>query len=64
MSRDRSEVPCKPLFLRAPITLDTLVEEIGRVELRTKTAVLSRAITEYAERHHPELHRRIMEVAK
>lgn len=64
MSREKNEVPCKPLFPRAPITLDVLVEEMGRVELRTKTAVLSRAITEYAERHHPELHRQVTEAAR
>jgi hypothetical protein len=54
MSREKSEVPCKPIFLRAPIPLDELVEHIARIERRTKTAVLGLALEEYVERHHPE----------
>lgn len=54
MSREKNEVPSKPIFLRAPIPLDELVEEIARLERRTKTAVLGLALEEYVERHHPE----------
>jgi len=55
MSRDKNQVPCTSFNLRAPATLDALVEEVARIELRTKTAVLTLALTDYVERHHPEL---------
>lgn len=54
MSREKSKVPSKPIFLRAPLTLDALVEHIARIERRTKTAVLGLALEEYVERHHPQ----------
>ena len=55
MSREKNQVPCTSFNLRAPVSLDALVEEVARTELRTKTAVLTLALTEYVERHHPEL---------
>ena len=55
MSQDKIRFPCPTFSLRAPVVLDALVEEIARVELRTKTAVLTLALTEYAEHHHFEL---------
>ena len=55
MSRDKNLVPSTSFNLRAPAALDALVEEVARVELRTKTAVLTLALTQYVERHHPEL---------
>lgn len=63
MSRDKHQVPHKSLFLRAPASLDQLVEEMARVELRTKTAILTLALTEYTERHHPELYTQYKAVA-
>lgn len=64
MSRERNEVPSKPIFLRAPINLDALVEDIARIERRTKTAVLSLALEEYVERHHPEQYAQYKESGK
>ena len=63
MSRDKNQIPCTSFNLRAPISLDELVEEMGRIELRTKTAILTLALTEYMERHHPELFTRYKAVA-
>lgn len=63
MSREKSQVPCTTFNLRAPVSLDALVEEMARIELRTKTAILTLALTEYTERHHPELHTRYKAVA-
>jgi predicted transcriptional regulator len=57
MSREKNQVPCTSFNLRAPVSLDALVEEMARIELRTKTAILTLALTEYVERHHPELFR-------
>ncbi len=54
MSRKKCKIPCKSIFLRAPIPLDALVEHIARIERRTKTAVLGLALEQYVERHHPE----------
>ena len=63
MSREKNQVPCTSFNLRAPVSLDALVEEVARTELRTKTAVLTLALTEYVERHHPTLHTRSKAVA-
>jgi hypothetical protein len=63
MSRERNQVPFTSFYLRAPVSLDELVEEVARVELRTKTAVLTLALTEYTERHHPELFAKYKAVA-
>jgi hypothetical protein len=41
--------------LRVPGNLDDIVEAIARVEFRTKCAVISMALTEYARQHYPEL---------
>ncbi len=54
MSREKNQVPCTSFNLRAPVSLDALVEDIARIERRTKTAVLGLALEEYVERHHPE----------
>jgi len=56
MSREKNQVPCTSFNLRAPVSLDALVEEMARIEWRTKTAILTLALTEYVERHHPALH--------
>jgi len=40
---------------RAPRDLDPVLEEMARRERRTKIAVLSLALEEYLERHHPDL---------
>jgi len=63
MSREKNQVACTSFNLRAPVSLDALVEEMARIELRTKTAILTLALTEYAERHHPELSRQDAKVS-
>ena len=47
--------PSASLYLRASCGLDKMLEEMARTERRTKAAVLTLALEEYAERHHPEL---------
>ena len=51
------------LYLRAPYDLDLMVEEMARKELRKKVAVLTLALEQYAERHHPDLFKRFKGVA-
>jgi len=63
MNREKQQVDCASFYLRAPVRLDDLVEAIGRAERRTKTAVLTLAVEEYAERHHPALYVRYEEGA-
>lgn len=63
MNRDKPQVDCTSFYLRAPVRLDDLVEAVGRAERRTKTAVLTLALEEYAERHHPALYVRYKEEA-
>ncbi|MBY0458804.1 MAG: hypothetical protein K2V38_15815 [Gemmataceae bacterium] len=63
MNRKQQQVDCTSFYLRTPIRLDDLVEAVGRAERRTKTAVLTLALEEYAERHHPELYLRYKEGA-
>lgn len=63
MNRKQQQVDCASFYLRAPVRLDDLVEAIGRAERRTKTAVLTLAVEEYAQRHHPELYLRYKEEA-
>lgn len=45
-----------PIYLRAPLALDWVVEEIARRERRTKSAVLAISLEEYARRTHGDLH--------
>lgn len=43
------------LYLRTPCNLDMMLETIARIERRTKTAVMSLCLEEYAEKHHQGL---------
>jgi hypothetical protein len=45
-----------PIYLRAPLALDWVVEEMARRERRTKSAVLAISLEEYARRTHTDLH--------
>ena len=45
-----------PIYLRAPLALDWVVEEIARRERRTKSAVLAISLEEYARQTHGDLH--------
>ncbi len=45
-----------PIYLRAPLALDWVVEEIARRERRTKSAVLAISLEEYARQTHSDLH--------
>jgi hypothetical protein len=51
----RSDIPTTPLYLRTPLDLDKVLEEMTRIERRTKTAIMSFALELYAERNHPGL---------
>jgi hypothetical protein len=44
------------LYIRASWELDRLVEEMARSELRTKAAVMTLALQEYAAAHHTDLY--------
>lgn len=61
MSREKNQVPCTSLYMRAPVNTDKLVEAMVQAERRTKTVILSLALEEYAERHHPALYKRYTE---
>jgi len=40
---------------RIPPNVDDIVEEVARLELRKKNAVVTLAVREYVASHHPEL---------
>jgi|DewCreStandDraft_4_1066084.scaffolds.fasta_scaffold396278_2 predicted transcriptional regulator len=63
MKRNVKNSTFTSLYLRASWDLDRLVEEMGRAERRTKTAVLTLAIEQYASTHHPDLYARYEEEA-
>lgn len=42
-----------PIYVRAPLDLDVILEQIARVERRSKTAVVALALEEYVAAHHP-----------
>ena len=50
-----------PLYMRASLSLDAILEEMARLERRTKTSILALSLEEHAERHHPELYRTYQE---
>jgi hypothetical protein len=52
------------LYIRASWALDRLVEEMARSELRTKAAVMTLALQEYASAHHPDEFARYAEAAR
>ena len=55
MKEQDSPIPFKPTYLRAPRTLDDVLEEMAHRERRTKTAIVSLSLEEYAQNHHPDL---------
>jgi hypothetical protein len=64
VNQEKKQTPDTTFYPRAPVQLDEAVEEMARVERRTKTAILTLALEQYAERHHPDLYRKYMEVGR
>jgi predicted transcriptional regulator len=55
MKRNTKNSTFTSLYLRATWDLDRLVEEMARSERRTKAAVITLALEQYATTHHPDL---------
>ena len=55
MKKQERHFSTTPLYLRTPLNLDNMLEEMTRIERRTKTAIMSLALELYAERNHPGL---------
>lgn len=55
MKKQNQHFTTTPLYLRTPLNLDKMLEEMTRIERRTKTAIMSLALELYAERNHPGL---------
>jgi hypothetical protein len=63
MKKQGSLISLAPTYLRAPRTLDDVLEEMARRERRTKVAVVSLSLEEYAKNHHPDLYAKYKEAA-
>ena len=55
MKNTTEHVSSTSLYIRTPGNLDKLLEEMTRIERRTKTAIMSLALELYAEANHPGL---------
>jgi len=54
--------PTAPLYLRPPLNLDTMLEEMTGIERRTKSAIISLALELYVQTNHPGLLAKYKEV--
>lgn len=55
MRKSNDQVSTTSLYLRTPLNLDQMLEELTRIERRTKTAIMSLALELYAEQNHAGL---------